>query len=240
MENVRSRRHARFRTGIRGGMFRSKRGFDKTQSEHKRFTFHQLAVGVEITIDDFEFIVTDVDDKTLRFMIDNPDEVITIRANCKKKKQKNKKPQSFQFPHSDLATLKSKTLETIDGRFASLDEFRTECFQGRELVDRDEFRNIMSFGGALDPHVGVVFALMHKRPDPYEPFTDHVLRSVVQDALRKAQFIHFDGLKSNFKSRKSIYDRHGTSYTRREESIKAMKSNKVPLSWEIINILFDK
>jgi len=97
----------------------------------------------------------------------------------------------------------------------------------------------VSFGGELDPHIGVVLSLTHKRLDPFEPFTDHVLRSVVQDALRKAGFIHFDGLKSNFKSRKSAFGRHAI-YMGREESIKAMKSNKVPLSWEIISILFDR
>jgi len=63
--------------GIRGGMFRSKRGFDESQPEDKRFVFYKLAVGVKIMVDYFEFIITDVDDKTLRFMINNPTEVIT-------------------------------------------------------------------------------------------------------------------------------------------------------------------
>lgn len=58
-------------------MFRSKRGFSRKQRQNKDtlFVFHQLAVGVKIHIDDFEFIVVDVDDKTLRFMIDNSDKV---------------------------------------------------------------------------------------------------------------------------------------------------------------------
>lgn len=59
-------------------MFRSKRGFNTDQCQN--FNFRQLAVGVNITIDDFEFTITDVDDKTIKFMIDNPEEVnIKIR-----------------------------------------------------------------------------------------------------------------------------------------------------------------
>lgn len=107
------------------------------------------------------------------------------------------------------------------------------------MVDKDEFRNVLSFGGALDAHVGIVFSLTYKRPEPFEPYTDQVLRSVVQDTLRKAQFVHFDGLKSNFKSRKLITDRGG-AYLGRDESAKAIKSNKLPLSWEIIDALFNK
>lgn len=58
-------------------MFRSKRGFSSKQRQKKDtlFVFHQLAVGVTIHVDDFEFIIVDVDDKTLRFMIDNSDKV---------------------------------------------------------------------------------------------------------------------------------------------------------------------
>lgn len=97
----------------------------------------------------------------------------------------------------------------------------------------------MSFDGELDPHIGVVLALSFKRPDPFEPYTELEFRSVVQDTLRKAQFIHFDGLKSNFKSRKSISDQD-VGYLVREESMKAMKSTKVPLSLEIIDMLLDK
>lgn len=58
-----------------GGMFRSKRKYDKYQSADKLFVFHQLAIGVTITIDEFKFIITDVDDKTLKFMIANSDKV---------------------------------------------------------------------------------------------------------------------------------------------------------------------
>lgn len=97
----------------------------------------------------------------------------------------------------------------------------------------------MSFDGELDPHIGVVLALTFKRPDPFEPYTELEFRSVVQDTLRKAQFIHFDGLKSNFKSRKLIADQD-VGYLVREESMKAMKSTKVPLSLEIISMLLDK
>lgn len=79
---------------------------------------------------------------------------------------------------------------------------------------------------------------MHKQSDPYEPFSEPTLRSVVQDILRKSQFLHFDGLKSNFKSRKSVSDAEGC--IGRKESIKAMKSSKVPLNSEITNILLNK
>lgn len=60
---------------MRGGMFRSKRGFDENLDEKDKFIFHQLAVGFEMSIDDFRFVITDVDDKTLKFMIENPTEV---------------------------------------------------------------------------------------------------------------------------------------------------------------------
>jgi len=133
---------------------------------------------------------------------------------------------------------RSKTRELIKNRFQSLDEFRSKYFQDRDLVERDEFKNVLSFEGELNPHIGVVLALKHKRPDPFEPYTDDVLRSVVQDELRKNGFIHFDGLKSNLRSRKSISDRVG--YVVCSEVSKAMKSNKVPLSEEITCILVNK
>jgi len=60
---------------MRGGMFRSKRGFSKDQNQADLFIFHQLAVGINISIDEFKFNITDIDDKTLQFMIDNPNEV---------------------------------------------------------------------------------------------------------------------------------------------------------------------
>uniref|UniRef100_A0A2S2P737 EF-hand domain-containing family member C2 n=1 Tax=Schizaphis graminum TaxID=13262 RepID=A0A2S2P737_SCHGA len=203
-------------SGMRGGMFRSKRGFSKDQNQADLFIFHQLAVGINISIDEFKFNITDIDDKTLQFMIDNPNE----------------------FSHSNLEIARRKTREQINNRFQSLDEFRTKYFQDRELVDRNEFREVLSFGGELNPQIGVVLALKHKRPDPYEPFTDDVLRSSVQDAMRKGGFIHFDGLKNNFRSRKSRSDKVG--YIACTEVIKAMKSNKVPLNEEITNILVNK
>lgn len=135
--------------------------------------------------------------------------------------------------------MKKKTLQFINDQFPSIDEFRTKSFQGRELVARNEFMKIMNFNNQLDPHIGAVFALIHRRLDPFEPFTNEIFRSVVQDTLKKAQFIHFDGLKSNFKGRKSIYDRESV-YIDREQATKAMKSNKIPLNVEIINILFNK
>ncbi|CAI6358946.1 unnamed protein product [Macrosiphum euphorbiae] len=203
-------------SGMRGGMFRSKRGFSENQDQANLFIFHQLAVGVKICIDEFKFTIVDVDDKTLQFMIDNPKE----------------------FSHSNLVTVRSKTREMINSRFSSLDEFRMEYFQDRELVDRDEFRKVLSFEGELDPHNAVVLSLMHKRPDPFEPYTDNVLRSVVQREMRKDCFIHFDGLKNNFRSRKSKSDEVG--YIVCSEAIKAMKSNRISLSEEIRSILVNK
>lgn len=137
-----------------------------------------------------------------------------------------------------MAAVRNKTRELINNQFQSLDEFRTKYFQDRELVDRDEFRNILHFEGKLDPHIGVVLALMHKRPDPFEPFTDDVLRSAVQDEMRKHGFIHFDGLKFNFRSRKSRTDPEG--YIAYSEATKAMKSNKIALNEEITGILLNK
>ncbi|XP_001949545.2 EF-hand domain-containing family member C2-like [Acyrthosiphon pisum] len=203
-------------SGMRGGMFRSKRGFSENQDQENLFIFHQLAVGVKICIDEFKFTIVDIDDKTLQFMIDNPKE----------------------FSHSNLAAVRSKTREMINSRFSSLEKFRTEYFQDRELVDRDEFRKVLSFDGELDPHIGVVLSLIHKRPDPFEPFTDNVLRSVVQREMRKDCFIHFDGLKNNFRSRKSKSDEVG--YIVCSEAIKAMKSNRISLSEEIRSILVNK
>lgn len=138
-----------------------------------------------------------------------------------------------------MTTSKNKAREIINNRFQSLEEFRTKSFQDRELVEREEFRNIMSFEGELDPHIGVVLAVVYKRPDPFEPHTELEFRSTVQDTLRKKQFIHFDGLKSNFKSRKSSSDQMD-GYLVLDESIKAMKSTKVPLSMDITIMLLNK
>jgi hypothetical protein len=66
-----------FRVGIRGGMFRYRRKFSKKQDKNKLFVFHQLYVGATIFFDEFEFKITDVDDKSLRFMINHPKEVNT-------------------------------------------------------------------------------------------------------------------------------------------------------------------
>lgn len=68
--------------GLRGGMFRYKRGFSKKQDEKKLFVFHQLFVGATIFFDSFEFTIIDVDDQTLRFMINHPEEVIYIYRCC--------------------------------------------------------------------------------------------------------------------------------------------------------------
>lgn len=144
----------------------------------------------------------------------------------------------MKFSHSDLETLKIKTRELINSRFQSLDEFRVKCFQGRKLIEREEFRNIISFDGGLDPHTTAVFASVHKRQEPFEPFSDQVFQSVVQDTLRRARFVQFDGLRCNFRKRGANANQE--KYLEREESFKAMKSNKVPLSWDIANILFDK
>lgn len=138
-----------------------------------------------------------------------------------------------------MATSLSKAREIVNKRFSNLDEFRSKCFHGRELVEREEFRSIVGFDGELDPHVGVVLALTYKRPDPFEPYTELEFRSVVQDTLRKGQFIHFDGLKSNFKSRKPISGQN-VGYLERGESLKAMKSIKIPLLGEIKMMLIDK
>lgn len=59
-------------------MFRSKRESPKNQEGEDLIVFHQLVVGAEISVDDYKFIVTDIDDKTLRFMIENADEVHVI------------------------------------------------------------------------------------------------------------------------------------------------------------------
>lgn len=52
-------------------MFRSKRGFKEDEDKNETFVFQNLSVGVNISVDTFKFIITDIDDKTLNFMINN-------------------------------------------------------------------------------------------------------------------------------------------------------------------------
>lgn len=134
--------------------------------------------------------------------------------------------------------MRTKTRELINSRFQNLDEFRAKCFQGQTLVEKEEFKNIISFDGELDPHATTIFAFLHRRQDPFESFSDHMFKSVVQDTLRRAQFVQFDGLRCNFSKRKASSNQENC--LGREEMIKAMKSNKVPLSWDIANILLNK
>lgn len=221
-------------------MFRSKRGFGDNE---KKFVFHQLAVGNTIFVNDIQFIITDVDDKTLKYMVNNSSQVKSsaeLRRHNTTYIHMTISFQSafFQFPHSNVAILTEKTRQAIEGRYQSLDDFRTKCFQDRELVDRDEFRDALRFDGQLSPHVGVVFAMLHKRLDPFEPVTTQMFRSSVQDALKRAGFMHFEGLLSNFKRRMNKSDREG--HIGHVEWTKAMKSSKVPLSSEIIDILLKK
>lgn len=60
---------------MRGGMFRSRRKFDEKREEKEKFVFHQLIIGFQMSIDEFKFVITDIDDKTIKFMIQNPREV---------------------------------------------------------------------------------------------------------------------------------------------------------------------
>lgn len=135
-------------------------------------------------------------------------------------------------------TSKSQVLESIKKRYRDLDEFQWKCFKGQELVEREEFRKIVSFDGDVDPHHVVVLAVTYKRPDPFEPFSELSFRSVVQDTLRKARFIHFDAFESNLKLRRSVSN--PAEFVSREQSIKAIKSNKIPLCWDIILMLLNK
>ncbi|VVC29889.1 Uncharacterised domain DM10,Domain of unknown function DUF1126,EF-hand domain pair [Cinara cedri] len=200
--------------GLRGGYFLSKRGFN--EKDQKKFTFQELAVGLNIYVNGFEFKIIDVDENTLKFFINNPEE----------------------FPHSNFEALFCKTHSFIKERFQSIDEFFTQAFQDRELVNRDEFRQIMSFNKKLDDHTGVVLAFIYKRKEPYEPYTSNDFQNVVQDILRRAQFIHFDGLKRNLRSRKLTSDKK--DYVLIKEAIKAVKSCKIPLSSEVINLIFNE
>lgn len=59
-------------------MFRSKRESQKNQEGEDLIVFRQLVVGAEISVDDYKFVITDIDDKTLRFMIENANEVHII------------------------------------------------------------------------------------------------------------------------------------------------------------------
>lgn len=77
-----------FYKGIRSGMFRSKRGFKENEDEKDIFIFRNLAVGVKISIDNFKFLITDIDDKTLKFMIDNSNEVNNRIKNFQINKKK--------------------------------------------------------------------------------------------------------------------------------------------------------
>lgn len=56
-------------------MFRSKCKCDKNEHGEDTIVFHRLVIGAEVSIDDYKFVIVDVDDSTLKFMMDNPIEV---------------------------------------------------------------------------------------------------------------------------------------------------------------------
>lgn len=152
-----------------------------------------------------------------------------------------RRPPCAQFPHSDLAAAADRAHRSIDCRFGGPAAYWTTRFGDRPLVDSDEFRRALCADAALDEHAAAVLALAHKRPGPFEPHTELEFRSAVQDTLRKAQFVHFDGLRSNFASRKWIVDRGAAAgRLNRVQSAKAVKSSRLPLSVEIVRMLFDK
>lgn len=62
--------------GAIGCRFFSKRKIPKETPNELNVIF-KLYVGVELTIDSFQFVFIDVEDRTLKFMMDHPKEVRT-------------------------------------------------------------------------------------------------------------------------------------------------------------------
>ncbi|XP_050432576.1 EF-hand domain-containing family member C2-like [Adelges cooleyi] len=194
-----------------GKQFLSKRNI---QSEGTESIAFNLYAGVELTIDSFQFVLTDVDDRTLRFMMNHP----------------------VEFPHSDVQSLMNQVIGI--GQTA-IDSMYSVDFKGKDVMDRDEFIQILSDTvKQLSFHGVLVLALRYKKPqDKRRDVSDDRFRSILQDELRRELFASFDGLEINLKQRNRD-NRDG--YLDRESVLRALKSSKIPFSVEITDTLLDK
>lgn len=89
----------------------------------------------------------------------------------------------------------------------------------------------------LTRHAIFVLALQYKKHEKYKKVSDNLFRSVLQDDLKRALFVGFDGLEINFKQR-NLDKKDG--YLEYSSAFKALKSAKLPFSNEIINMILDR
>ncbi|XP_025206632.1 EF-hand domain-containing family member C2-like [Melanaphis sacchari] len=198
--------------GAIGCRFFSKRKIPKENPNELNVIF-KLYVGVKLIIDGFQFVLVDVEDRTLRFMMDHPKE----------------------FPHSDVYYVMnqiSKALQT------DIDTFHMKYLQNKTEIERNEFIEIMlnEFPN-LSRHGIFVLALQYKKHEKYKEVSENLFRSILQDELKRELFVGFEGLEINFKQR-NLDKKDG--YLERSSAFKALKSAKLPFSTEIINMLLDR
>ncbi|VVC33906.1 Uncharacterised domain DM10,Domain of unknown function DUF1126 [Cinara cedri] len=200
--------------GALGCRFCTKRKIPKESPNEPNVIF-RLYVGVELTIDGFKFVFVDVEDRTLRFMMDHPKE----------------------FPHSDVNYIMNQVLEIIT-QADDVDTFNEKYFQSRNEIERQEFIEIMSnYTPKLSLHGVFVLALQYKKHENYKEVPDIIFKSILHDELKRELFVGFDGLEINFKQR-NLDKKDG--YLERSDAFKALKSTKLPFSTEIINMLLDR
>lgn len=89
----------------------------------------------------------------------------------------------------------------------------------------------------LSTHGLFVLALRYKKHEKRKEVSDNLLRSILQDELKRELFTCFDGLEINFKQR-NLDKKDG--YLDRNSAFKALKSAKIPFYTEIINVLLDR
>ncbi|XP_050539313.1 EF-hand domain-containing family member C2-like isoform X2 [Daktulosphaira vitifoliae] len=177
-------------------------------------TILNLYAGNEVTIDSYKFLLADVDDRTLKFMMNHP----------------------IQFPHCDVKCLMNQVSEIIE---PDIDRIYTEDFESRDLIERTKFVDIMTKRLCrLSQHSILVIALQYKKLDDKCQLYNDKLRSIVHDELKRHLFESFDGLAINFKKRN--YYNKSDGYLDRDNTMKALKSSKIPLSDEIIEMLLKK
>ncbi|XP_060867851.1 EF-hand domain-containing family member C2-like [Metopolophium dirhodum] len=198
--------------GAIGCRFFSKRKIPK-ESPNEFNVIFKLYVGVKLIIDGFQFVFVDVEDRTLRFMMDHPKE----------------------FPHSDVHYVMNQISKIIK---TDIDTLKTKYFQNRNEIERNEFIEIMlnKFPN-FSRHGMFVLALQYKKHGMYKEVSDNLFRSILQDELKRELFVGFDGLEINFKQR-NLDKRDG--YLERSSAFKALKSAKLPFSTEIINMLLER
>ncbi|XP_050544262.1 EF-hand domain-containing family member C2-like [Daktulosphaira vitifoliae] len=204
-------------SGVIGGEFRSKRSISIFDENEKSFIYSEIAVGSKLFIDDFQFVLTDVDDKTLKFMMAHPKE----------------------FYHSNVEMLNNQLYDLINTEGSNINKFYDKCFQNRPLVPREIFRQVLhdEFKNELSQHAIAVFALIYKKVERFKEVTDEMFQRVVQNELRRAFFRNFDCLDIAMKQR-NIHQINGV--LDHDETLKILKTNRVPLLPEIQNRLLTK